>query len=80
MKKLIRYFLFVIALCFCLSATVFAFQGITIPGNVKNTVKERVDGGYNAGIVVAYITENAVDYYSYGEKKIGQKIPVDRNS
>ncbi|MFC1513827.1 serine hydrolase [candidate division KSB1 bacterium] len=80
MKKLTRYILSVLTLWFCFSTTVFAFQGTTIPENVKNSVRERVDGGYNTGIVVVYITENAVDYYCYGEKKIGQKDPVDKNS
>ncbi|MFC1564760.1 serine hydrolase [candidate division KSB1 bacterium] len=80
MKRLVRSFVFVLALWFCLSASALAFQGITIPENVKNTVRERVDGGYNAGIVVAYITENAVDYYSYGEKRINHGEPVDKIS
>ncbi|MFC1556208.1 serine hydrolase [candidate division KSB1 bacterium] len=80
MKKPAGTFLFILTLWCCFSSTVFAFQEAAIPGNIKDIVRERVDGGYNAGIVVAYITENAVNYFSYGEKKIGQDDPVDENS
>lgn len=49
--------------------------------NVEKLIKERVDRGYNVGIVVAVISPQGTNFYSYGKSsKQPSAWPVNENS
>lgn len=74
MKKIITLLLFI-----SIGYTATA-QENKISNEVKDHIKSRVDEGINAGIVVALIDGENVEYFSYGtaDSKTGRK--VDENS
>jgi D-alanyl-D-alanine-carboxypeptidase/D-alanyl-D-alanine-endopeptidase len=55
-------------------------QDLTIPQNLKDHLKARVDNDYNVGIVVAIINGYNVEYFNYGKTAITNGTDVDQNS
>ena len=62
--------IFAILLAFLASSPIFAVQSTNIPEDVKETIRERVDSGYNVGIIVGIINSNGTCYYSYGKTRL----------
>jgi CubicO group peptidase (beta-lactamase class C family) len=52
----------------------------TLDPEVEQEIKNRIEKGVNAGIVVGIIDESGSHYYSYGVKSLKTKEPVDENS
>ncbi|MTI32522.1 serine hydrolase [Xanthovirga aplysinae] len=76
MKKYILAFL-----CMLLGTpTICEAQKPTIPHEVKENIKKRVENGINAGIVVGVINSEGTTFYSYGVKSMKSKEAVDENS
>jgi D-alanyl-D-alanine-carboxypeptidase/D-alanyl-D-alanine-endopeptidase len=52
-----------------------------ITDEVKESIKERIDGGESVGIVVGFIDSRGKrEYFSYGSTALSGKEPVDKNS
>ncbi len=62
--------LFAILLAFFASSPTLAAPSANIPEDVNETVRERVDSGYNVGIIVGIIDSNGTYYYSYGKTSL----------
>ena len=72
---------FTLALLFCcLTITGRAQEASPIPDEVVQSIKARVDGGINPGIVVGLIDDSGVHYYPYGLKSVDGKEKVDEHS
>jgi CubicO group peptidase (beta-lactamase class C family) len=56
-----------ILLAFFVSSPIFAAQSANIPEDIKEAIRERVESGYNAGIIVGIIDANGACYYSDGK-------------
>ena len=52
----------------------------TLDPEVEQEIKNRIEKGVNAGIVVGIIDESGTHYYSYGVKSLKTNEPVDENS
>ena len=51
-----------------------------ITEEVKENIQARVKAGENVGVVIAFIEDESVDYYSYGTIDLRHNIPVDKQS
>jgi CubicO group peptidase (beta-lactamase class C family) len=51
-----------------------------ISEEVKKNVKQRIETGKNISIVVGYIEDEKVDFFSYGKTTLENGVPVDRNT
>ena len=54
--------LLAILLAFFASSPILAAQSANIPKDVKETIRERLDSGYNVGIIVGIIDSNGTYY------------------
>jgi len=59
---------------------VFGAQAPSIPADVKETVRFRVDHGYNVGIIVGIINPSGTRYYSYGKTAVSGNQRPDENT
>lgn len=55
-------------------------QDLSIPDNVKTHIQERVDQGFNPSISLAYIKDEEVTYFNYGNTLLEKGQPVDKNT
>ena len=55
-------------------------QESIIPDEVKTYIQSRVNNQVNVGIVVGYIDDQNIDYYSYGNTAIENGTPVNKKS
>ena len=72
--------LIAILLAFFASSPIFAAQSANIPEDVKETIRERVDSGYNVGIIVGIIDSNGTCYYSYGKTILSGNQKPNKNT
>jgi len=59
---------------------VFGAQAPSIPADVKETVRFRVDHGYNVGIIVGIVDPNGTRYYGYGNTTVSGNQRPDENT
>jgi D-alanyl-D-alanine-carboxypeptidase/D-alanyl-D-alanine-endopeptidase len=59
---------------------VFADQTLGIPADVKETIRFRVEHGYNVGIIVGIVDSNDTHYYSYGNTTVSGGQRLDETS
>lgn len=51
-----------------------------LPEHVEKTIRQRVDGKYNVGIVLGYIEDGETTYFSYGKTALKDGTEVDEKS
>ncbi len=59
---------------------IFADQTLGIPANVRETIRFRVEHGYNVGIIVGIVDPNGTRYYSYGKTAVSGSQRLDETS
>jgi CubicO group peptidase (beta-lactamase class C family) len=70
-----------IATLFCISVLLISCQAQpSLPQDVEDNIRERVDKGIHPGIVVGVIEGDKSYYYSYGVREMTTKDPVDEHS
>jgi D-alanyl-D-alanine-carboxypeptidase/D-alanyl-D-alanine-endopeptidase len=55
-------------------------QAIRLDQELQQTVRARVDNGYDVGIIVGVLDSQGTRYYSYGETSFGNGVLPDENS
>jgi len=55
-------------------------QGAAIPDDIKRSIRQRVDQGYNVGIIVGIVDPRQAQYYSYGKTSLPDGPPPDENT
>ncbi len=72
--------LFAVLLVFFALSPIFAAQPASIPDDVIETIHQRVDSGYNVGIIVGMVDSNGTVYYSYGKTKLSGNQKLDKDT
>jgi len=55
-------------------------KGPNIPDDVKQTIRFRVDNGYNIGIVAGIVSPEGRQYYSYGKTALSENKKIDKKT
>lgn len=57
-----------------------AVPSMKIPEDIKASVRQRIDNGYNIGVIVGIIDLNGTEYYSYGLTALSNGQQINENT
>jgi len=69
-----------VLVCIVVSCGGLGQSATTIPNDVKESIRARVDGGRNMGIVLGVVSESGVEFYSYGYLSESRTQSMDENT
>ena len=80
MRHALRSLSFAATACVLAGAPLAAAQAPQISQDVTESVRVRVDNGYNVGIVVGIVSPNGTEYFSYGRTAVSGDQTPDENT